>query len=156
MFSWFTSTVKAKQFQNTIGCQPQRPPWWPCPFQDKLWGWLLWPFCGCLSLKRLMNWLQGCCQCVCALGEGVPVTGGNPSYGIRPGAAYCGRPAGGPGGWWPREQLWPTYCCHTPGDTAALSSTRTCDWLRLNDSVWSAAVPQRNYLNVPNFSWWQD
>lgn len=34
---------------------------------------------------------------------------------------YCSRPAGGPGGWWPWEKLWPTYCCHTPGDTAALS-----------------------------------
>lgn len=43
---------------------------------------------------------------------------------------YCGRPAGGPGGRWPREQLWPTYCCHTPGDTAALSPTWTSDWLR--------------------------
>jgi len=43
-------------------------------------------FCICHSLQGLMNWLCGCCQCVCALGEGVPVTGGNPSYGIRPGA----------------------------------------------------------------------
>lgn len=43
-------------------------------------------FCSCHSLQRLMNWLWGCCQCVCALGEGVPVTGGNPSYGIWPGA----------------------------------------------------------------------
>lgn len=36
---------------------------------------------------------------------------------------YCSCPAGGPGGWWPWEKLWPTYCCHTPGDTAALSLT---------------------------------
>lgn len=68
---------------------------------------------------------------------------------------YCSCPAGGPGGWWPREQLWPTYCCHTPGDTAALSSTWTSDWLRQNESLRRAAIPQGNYLIVPNFSWWQ-
>lgn len=39
------------------------------------------------SLHRLMNWLHHCCQWVCALGEGAPVTGGNPSYGTRHGAA---------------------------------------------------------------------
>lgn len=59
-------------------------------------------FCSCHSLQRLMNWLWGCCQCVCALGEGVPVTGGNPSYGIRPGATIVAvlqgaLGAGGPG-----------------------------------------------------------
>lgn len=68
---------------------------------------------------------------------------------------YCGRPAGGPGGWWPREQPWPTYCCHAPGDTAALSSERTSDWLGQNDSVWSRAIPQGNYLTVPKLSLWQ-
>lgn len=74
----------------------------PVPSKGELWGWLLWPFCGCHSLQRLMNWLWGCCQCVCALGEGVPVTGGNPSYGIRPGATIVAvlqgaLGAGGPG-----------------------------------------------------------
>lgn len=59
-------------------------------------------FCSCHSLQRLMNWLWGCCQCVCALGEGVPVTSGNPSYGIRPGATIVAvlqgaKGAGGPG-----------------------------------------------------------
>ncbi len=59
-------------------------------------------FCSYHSLLRLMNWLWGCCQCVCALGEGVPVTGGNPSYGIRPGATIVAvlqgaLGAGGPG-----------------------------------------------------------
>lgn len=66
---------------------------------------------------------------------------------------YCSGPAGGQGGWWPREQLRLTYCCHTLGDTAALSPTWTSDWLRQNDSLWSAAIPQANYLIVPNFSW---
>lgn len=59
-------------------------------------------FSNCHSLQRLMNWLWGCCQCVCALGEGVPVTGGNPSYGICPGATIVAvlqgaLGAGGPG-----------------------------------------------------------
>lgn len=68
------------------------------------WGWLVTDvaFICYHSLQRLMNWLCGCCQCVCALGEGVPDTGGNPSYGIRPGAAIVAvlqgaLGAGGPG-----------------------------------------------------------
>lgn len=60
------------------------------------------PFCSVLSPQRLMNWLCGCCQCVCTPGEGVPVTGGNLSNGIRPGAAIVAvlqgaLGAGGPG-----------------------------------------------------------
>ncbi|KAG7520670.1 hypothetical protein JOB18_033844 [Solea senegalensis] len=59
-------------------------------------------FCSCHSVLRLMKLLWGCCQCVCALGEGVPVTGGNPNYGILPGAAIVAGlqgalGAGGPG-----------------------------------------------------------
>lgn len=57
--------------------------WWSWP------GWGVgWPgFSGRRSHHRLMNWLHHCCQWVCALGEGAPVTGGNPSYGTRHGAA---------------------------------------------------------------------
>lgn len=54
---------------------------------------LCWPRSGCgvgwagPAHHRLMNWLRRCCQWVCALGEGAPVTAGNPSYGTRRGAA---------------------------------------------------------------------
>lgn len=66
-------------------CQSRCQPWWPCPFQKaSSQEGLLWPFADATPSSRLMNWLSGRCQCVCALGEGVLVTGGNPSYGILP------------------------------------------------------------------------
>lgn len=48
---------------------------------------------------------------------------GRPGYGREsqlwhpPWCRYYERPAGGHWGWQPREQPWPTYCCHAPGDT---------------------------------------
>lgn len=48
---------------------------------------------------------------------------GRPGYGREsqlwhpPWCRYYDWPAGGHWGWQPREQPWPTYCCHTPGDT---------------------------------------
>ena len=97
---------------------------------------LLWPFADATLFQRLMNWLSGCCQCVCVLGEGVLVTGGNPSYGILPGATIVTVLQGAwGGGCWPPEQPWPTYCCHTPGDRVARAPTRGSDWPRQNDSA---------------------
>lgn len=82
-------------FTTRRRCRSRRRPRWPCPLPAVA-------FCRCHSLQRLMNWLSGCCQCVCALDEGVPVTGGNPSYGGRPGATIVAvlqgaLGAGGPG-----------------------------------------------------------
>lgn len=61
----------------------QPPCWWSWPGCGV--GWPGFSICG--SHHTLMNWLLHCCQWVCALGEGAPVTGGNPSYGTRHGAA---------------------------------------------------------------------
>lgn len=95
----------------TLSCPVQRPNCEKC---------LLQPFFSFHSLQRLMNWLCGCCQCVCAPGEGVLVTDGNPSYGIHPGVTIVADLQGALGACWPREQLRLTYCCHTLGDTAVL------------------------------------
>lgn len=88
--------------------------------------------------------MSGCCQCVCALDEGVPVTGGNPSYGGRPGATIVavlqGAPgAGGPGSCSdPHTAVTPLETQrHSPPSGPAIGPGE-------NDSVWSrAALPDR-------------
>lgn len=118
------SVCRVWPFTWPLLCPPPCRSWWPCPVLSRgqtgrsaCCG----PFFSSFhSLQRLMNWLCGCCQCVCAPGEGVPVTGGNPSYGIHPGVAIVADLQGALGGCWPWEQLRLTYCCHTLGDTAAL------------------------------------
>lgn len=79
--------------------------WWPCALQSRALGVPAVAFCRCHSLQRLMSWLSGCCQCVCALCEGVPVTGGNPSYGICPGATIVTILQGALGAWTPGAAL---------------------------------------------------
>ena len=96
------------------------------PRHGEVWGRVCLPFTA--ATPRLMNWLWSCCQYVCALLEGVPVTAGNPSYGTHPGAAIVVVLQGALGARGPGEPLWPAYCCHTPGDTAAFSLTQACDW----------------------------
>lgn len=138
-------------FTAPLWCWSQCQPWWPCPFQRRaLWVPAV-AFCRCHSLQKLMNWLSGCCQCVCALGEGVPVTGGNPSYGIRPGATIVAVLQGALGAGGSRSSSNP-HTAVTPLETQQCSLLIGSNKMTL---LWRAAIPQGNYLIVPNLSWWQ-
>lgn len=112
-------------------------------------------FWRCHSLPEIDELIVGLLPvCLCP-GRRCPGYGWESQLWHPPWGYYCSRPAGGPGGCWPPKQPWPTYCCHTPGDTVARAPTWGSDWLRQNDSAWRAAIPQGNYLIVPNLSWWQ-
>lgn len=152
MIPWFPQSLAVSQRHHGVSLSVS--PGGPVPSKASCGG----DCCGLLQLPlpseidELIVGLLPVCLCP---GRRRPGYGWESQLWHPPWGYYCSCPAGGPGGWWPREQLWPTYCCHTPGDTAALSPTWTSDWLRQNDSLWSAAIPQGNYLIVPNFSWWQ-
>lgn len=84
--------------------------------------------------------MSGCCQCVCALDEGVPVTGGNPSYGGRPGATIVAVLQGAPGAGGPGSCSDP-HTAVTPLETQRHSPAIGPGE---NDSAWSrAALPDR-------------
>lgn len=109
-------SAESGSFTTPPWCHSQCQPWWPCPFQSRCLGVPAVAFCRCHSLQRLMNWLSGCCQCVCALGEGVPVTGGNPSYGSHPGATIVAILQGALGAGGPRRSTDP-HTAVTPLET---------------------------------------
>lgn len=89
----------------------------------------------CHSLPEIDELIVGLLPvCLCP-GRRCPGYGWESQLWHPPWGYYCSRPAGGPGGCWPPEQPWPTYCCHTPGDTVARAPTRGSDWLRQNDSA---------------------
>lgn len=63
-----------------------------------------------------------------------------------PWCRYCSQPAGGHGGWQPREHSWPTYCCQVPGDTQRkqkqVESVYVCECVclcvwRQRESMWA-------------------
>lgn len=88
--------------------------------------------------------MSGCCQYVCALDEGVPVTGGNPSYGDRPGATIVAVLQGAPGAGGPGSCSDP-HTAVTPLETQQHSSwSRPAIGSGEIDSTWSrAALPDR-------------
>jgi len=131
--------------------EPRCQPWWPCSVQVKLWAVPAVAFCSS-EIDELIVWLLPVCLCP---GWRCPGYRWESQLWHPPWGCYCSHPAGGPGGWWPWEQLRLTYCCHTLGDTAALSPTCPSDRLRQNDSLWRTVSLQGNYLTLPNFSWWQ-
>lgn len=96
--------------------------------------WELWEGACCGLLQLPLPWeidelIVGLLPvCLCP-GRRCPGYGWESQLWHPPWGFYCGRPAGGPGGWWPWEQIWLTYCCHTLGDTAALTPAPTSDWL---------------------------
>lgn len=130
----------------------------PVRWRSKLWALPAVAFCNDHSLQRLMNWLCGCCQCVCALGEGVPVTGGNPSYGIRPGAAIVAVLQGAPGGAGDSGSSSDSHTAVTPLETQLHSSPLcppTCPIDQLRQK-WVHKGTRRlcqSFLNANSFGW---
>lgn len=87
-------------------------------------------FCRCHSLFKIDELIVGLLPvCLCP-GRRCPGYGWESQLWHPPCGYYCNRPTGDLGGCWPPEQPWPTYCCHTPGDTVARAPTRGSDWLR--------------------------
>lgn len=127
MILWFLQSLALSQRHHGVSLSVS--PGGPVPSKASCGG----DCCGLLQLPlpseidELIVGLLPVCLCP---GWRRPGYGWESQLWHLPWGYYCSCPAGGPGGWWPWEKLWPTYCCHTPGDTAALSLTWSSDWLR--------------------------
>lgn len=129
---WFLQCLALSQRHSGVSLSVS--PGGPVPCKKRARGWPAVVFCRCHSLPEIDELIVGLLPvCLCP-GRSCPGYGWESQLWHPPWGYYCSRPAGGLGGCWPPEQPWPTYCCHTPGDTVARAPTWGSHWLRQNDS----------------------
>lgn len=118
MVAWFLQSIALSQGHHSVCLSVS--PGGPVLSKASCGG----DYCGLLQLplpSEIDELIVGLLPVCLYPGRRCPGYGWESQLWHLPWGYYCSCPAGGPGGWWPWEKLWPTYCCHTPGDTAVIS-----------------------------------